>query len=356
MKNKGPPCENIWRHGLIIIHKYAHARAGLLGNPSDGYNGRTISVIIRNFRAEVVLYEWESLDIMASADDRANFKSVHDLARDVELHGYYGGLRLIKATIKRFVEYCQVQRLTLHNRNFSIRYNTNIPRQVGMAGSSAIIVATMRCLMEFYGIKIPLEAQPSFVLSIEKEKLGIVAGLQDRVIQVYEGLVYMDFDQALEQVVDGFKCYKYESMSPGLLPPLYLAYHNSLSEPTEIFHNDIRGRFNNGDPKVVGAMKRLAEITNLGREALLNNDTRRLAELMDDNFNVRRSIYNLPPWQIQMVEVARQCGASANFAGSGGAIIGTYQGEAMYGKLCSQMAAIGSRVIKPQMAGGEQRH
>ncbi len=333
---------------MIIIRKCAYARAGLLGNPSDGYNGRTISVIIRNFRAEVVLYEWDSLDIVLSANDRAHFRSIHDLVRDVELHGYYGGIRLIKATIKRFVEHCQAQNLKLHERNFSIRYDTNIPQQVGMAGSSAIIVATLRCLMEFYGIQIPIEAQPSFVLSVEKEKLGIMAGLQDRVIQVYEGVVYMDFDPALEYLVDGLKCYLYEPMSPGLLPPLYLAYHNSLSEPTEVVHNDIRGRFNRGEPKVVEAMKKLAEITRLGREALLTHDRLRLAGLMDDNCDVRRSIYNLPPWQMRMVEVARQCGASANFAGSGGAVIGTYQGETMYGDLCSRMASIGSRVLKPQ--------
>jgi glucuronokinase len=334
---------------LIIIRKCAYARAGLLGNPSDGYNGRTISVILRNFRAEVVLYEWDSLDIVLSANDRAHFRSIHDLARDVDLHGYYGGIRLIKATIKRFVEYCQAQRLTLHAQNFSIRYDTDVPQQVGMAGSSAIIVATLRCLMEFYGIQIPLEAQPSFVMSIEREKLGIMAGLQDRVIQVYEGVVYMDFDPALEHLVEGFKCYRYERMSPSLLPPLYVAYHDSLSEPTEVFHNDIRGRFDRGEPNVVNAMKRLAEITRLGRDALLGNDPERLARLMDDNFDIRRSIYRLPLWQIGMVEVARQCGASANFAGSGGAIIGTYQGEVMYQELCARMAAIGSCVIKPQI-------
>jgi glucuronokinase len=174
---------------LIIVRKSAYARAGLLGNPSDGYNGRTISVIVRNFRALVVLYEWDSLDIVLSENDRAHFRSIQDLARDVDLHGYYGGIRLIKATIKRFVEYCQAQGLRLHDRNFSIRYETNIPRQVGMAGSSAIIAATLRCLMEYYQIPIPLEAQPSFVLSIEREKLGIMAGLQDRVIQAYEGVV-----------------------------------------------------------------------------------------------------------------------------------------------------------------------
>ena len=61
---------------MIIIRKAACARAGLLGNPSDGYNGRTISVIIRNFKAEVVLYEWGSLDIVLSANDRAHFQHV----------------------------------------------------------------------------------------------------------------------------------------------------------------------------------------------------------------------------------------------------------------------------------------
>jgi glucuronokinase len=334
---------------LIIIRKCAYARAGLLGNPSDGYHGRTISVIVRNFRAEVVLYEWDSLDIVLSANDRAHFRSIHDLARDVDLHGYYGGIRLIKATIKRFVEYCQAQRLPLHERNFSIRYDTDVPQQVGMAGSSAIIVATLRCLMEFYGIQVPIEAQPSFVLSIEKEKLGIMAGLQDRVIQVYEGMVYMDFDPALEHLVEGFKCYRYEPMPPSLLPPLYVAYHDSLSEPTEVFHNDIRGRFDRGEPNVVDAMKHLAVITHLGRDALLTKNSGRLARLIDDNFEVRRNIYRVPQWQTRMVEVARQCGASANFAGSGGAIIGTYQGAAAYEELCARMASIGSRVIKPQI-------
>ena len=87
---------------MLIIRKRAYARAGLLGNPSDGYHGKTISFIVPNFWAEVVLYEWPSVDIVLAENDRARFSSVHDLARDVQLHGYYGGIRLVKATIKRF--------------------------------------------------------------------------------------------------------------------------------------------------------------------------------------------------------------------------------------------------------------
>jgi glucuronokinase len=334
---------------MVILRKRAYARAGLLGNPSDGYNGKTISIIVRNFWAEVVLYEWDSVDIVFAEHDRARFRSVHDLVRDVKLHGYYGGIRLIKATIKRFVEYCQANDITLHERNFSIRYQANIPRQVGMAGSSALITATLRCLMEFYGIDIAREAQPSLVLSVEKDELGIGAGLQDRVTQVYEGVVYMDFDPAHEHLVQGLIAYKYEPMSPGLLPPLFMAYHSSLSEPTEMFHNDIRGRFNRGEEKVVKAMRHFAELAARGREALLKGDTKRLAQLINENFDTRRGIYNLPSWQVQMVEVARQCGASAKFAGSGGTIIGMYQDEKMYEDLSAKLAAIGSCVFKPKI-------
>ncbi len=331
---------------MIIIKKQCFARAGVVGNPSDGYNGKTISVIVRNFCAEVVLYEWDHLDIVLTEDDRARFESVFDLAKDVKLHGYYGGIRLIKATIKHFVEYCLVHDQKLHDRNFSIRYHSTVPRQVGLAGSSSIIVATLRCLMEFYGIDIPLKIQPSFVLSVEKEELGIAAGLQDRVIQVYEGLVYMDFGKKQEKSASGFRYYKYEPLDPGLLPHMYIAYHSDLSEPTEIFHNDLRTRFACGEKKVIDAMAHFAHLADLGRNALLDRNYKRLGELIDENFDTRKSICTLPQWQVAMVETARKCGATSHFTGSGGAILGTYKNEAQYKRLCKALDEIGSKVQK----------
>src|SRR5262245_2319835 len=236
---------------MLILRRQAHARVGLVGNPSDGYHGKTLSLSVRNFRAEVVLYEWEDVEIVWTEQDQSRFDSVHDLVKDVKLHGYYGGLRLVKATIKKFVEYCVRQGLPLHERNFSIRYHSDIPRQVGLAGSSAIIVATLRCLMDFYGVEIPRQVQPSLALSVEMEELNITAGLQDRVIQVYEGLAYMDFAPERLHETGGLLCGHYEPLDPGLLPPVYLAYNPEVGEPTEVFHNDIRGRFNRGDPAVV---------------------------------------------------------------------------------------------------------
>ena len=331
---------------MILIRERAYARAALVGNPSDGYHGRTIALSVPNFWAEVVLYEWDSVDIVLAADDRARFSSVHDLAKDVAQHGYYGGIRLIKATIKTFVEHCRRQDITLHERNFSIRYSTNIPKQVGLAGSSAIIVATLRCLMKFYAVTIPIEAQPSLVLAVERDELRIGAGLQDRVIQGDQGWMNMDFARAHERTVAGWPSYHYERLDRTLLPPLYLAHHNGMSEPTEVFHNDIRGRFDRGDPEVVNGMREAAELAHSARQLLVEQRIADLPAIVDANFNIRRRIYTLPAWQIAMVDTARRAGASANFAGSGGAVVGTYDGSrAMLAALAAAFQSIDCRTI-----------
>ena len=51
-----------------------------------------------------------------------------------------------------------------------------------------------------------------------------------------------------------------------------------------------------------------------------------------------------------MIHTARRAGATANFAGSGGAIVGTYADEAMFGRLVEAMKAIGVAVIGPKIA------
>src|SRR5262249_61100682 len=122
-----------------------------------------------------------------------------------------------------------------------------------------------------------------------------------------------------------------------------------LGEPTEIFHSNIRERFQRGERDVVDAMACLAEIAVQGRQAIVDRDAARLAQLVNANFDTRRRIYRLPAWQIEMVDAARRCGASAKFAGSGGAIVGTYDTEATFENVSRRLAAIGSFTVKPRV-------
>ncbi len=333
----------------MIIRTQAHARAGLIGNPSDGYFGKTISVIVRNFAAHVTLFESPRLAILPHRSDRSEFAGIDDLIQDVQLNGYYGGIRLIKAAIKRFFDYCQERGIEIdRDRNFSIEYETDIPVRVGLAGSSAIVTSTMKALMQFYGVEIDKPILPNLVLSVELDELGIGAGLQDRVIQVYEGAVFMDFDRTLiEQRGYG----EYEPLDPARLPPLFIAYRPKLAEGTEVPHNDLRGRFQRGEPKVLEAIDRFASLAQEARELIRAGRGAEIGPLLDANFDLRASIMNISEGNRQLVEAGRQVGAAAKFAGSGGAVVGCYDGDPdRLDRLRQAYEALDAHVVVPRIA------
>jgi glucuronokinase len=330
-----------------MIETYGYARAGFLGNPSDGYFGKTLSFAMSNFRARVLLYPSGRLEIKPSKADMPVFDSLDDLYRTTRWRGYYGGIRIVQALIVRFVDYCAGRGIELENRNFTLEYESNIPQRLGLGGSSAIITASLRALCRYYRVEIPLPIQANLVLETETSELNVPAGLQDRVIQAYHGLVYMDFARDLmEQRGYG----EYERLDPALLPDVYVACRTSLSEGTEVFHTNLRERWRNGDPEVVGAMKTWAGYAEEGRCCLLKRDYQRLGELVNANFDLRARIYQIDRGNREMVETARLAGATSNFAGSGGAIVGTYPDESVFQKLTEMMKPLGVIVVKPKIA------
>ncbi len=317
----------------MIISCATHARMGLLGNPSDGFGGQTITVQIQDFAATMRLWESPRLEIKHHpVHDPSTFDSLEELHRKAQEDGYYGGTRLVYAACKHFYEYCQDNGIKLRDAaNFTADYDTDVPRQVGLGGSSAIVVCALRCLMRFHGIdeeQIPLRLQPQLALAVERDELGISAGLQDRVAQVYGGLVYMDFD-ADHMAAHGHG--RYEKLSLELLPDLYLAYIPHSTMTSGRAHNPIRFRYEQGDMEVIEAMGQFAEIAELGRDVLERGDVDALGELMDRNFDLRRELYGddvIGEQNLEMVELARGFGLPAKFTGSGGAITGVLTSDA----------------------------
>ena len=328
----------------MIIEERAYARAGLLGNPSDGYFGKTISISVKNFGAHVSLYETPELRIEPEPRDNNEYPNIYTLVERIKLHGYYGGKRLVKAAITKFVEFCQPQNIQLESKNFTIRYHSTIPRQVGLAGSSAIITAVMRALMKFYNVKIPKEILPTLILNAEVEELGINAGLQDRVIQVYEGCIYMDFEKEFVQEKNHGK---YERLDPKILNNIYIAYKVELGKVSGVVLNDIRSRYDRGDKEVIDTLIEIAGLAEAGRDRIINGDIAALNALINRNFDLRRKIMNISDSNIELVRTARAFGASAKFAGSGGSIIGLYENDKMLNQLIIEMKKINARVIKP---------
>ena len=330
----------------MIIRTKSYPRAALIGNPSDGYFGKTIAFVFRNFCAEVQLYETPELEIVLQERDKSIFQSVEKLYNNVRKYGYYGGIRLITAAIKKFYDHCLEHNLDLDKRNFTIRYKSNIPNLLGLAGSSAIITATMKALMQFYSIQIETPILANLVLSVETKELGIGAGLQDRVAQAYEKPVYMDFDRGT-LLSQGYGIYK--TFDKALLPPLYIAFDTKLAEGSEVVHNDLRHRFNSGDPKVTSSMKLFSNLTDHFYRKILDGEKDNLGDLINHNFDLRQRITQISNRNLEMVQMARSVGATAKFTGSGGAIIGTYHDEIMYLELKETMQKHDIKVIKPEI-------
>ena len=143
--------------------------------------------------------------------------------------------------------------------------------------------------MQFYDLtdqEIPKQIQPNLVLSVETEELEIDAGLQDRVIQVYGGTVFMDFSKGL-MTSQGYGNYQY--LDSSLIPNLFLAY---LSQPADSgkVHSNLKYRYQQNDQLVVKAMKTFAQYASQCKTALYRQDVDRVSQLMDQNFDLRRKI------------------------------------------------------------------
>lgn len=317
----------------------AFARGGLVGNPSDGYGGRTISVIVRNFAATVTLTPAAALRFPCDAADIHTGTTLEDFRSSVRRHGYYGYTRLLKAALVVFLDYC-----AKHDRKpgpgfFSTVCSSAIPRQVGLAGSSAVVIAMLRALAAFYGIDPGREMLPGLALQAERDELGITAGFQDRVIQTYEGCVLMDFSTDEP---------RYVSRDTALLPPLYIAYHEAHSKVSGQVLNAIGSKYAAGDREVIHTLQRIADLVLQADAALLSGDHAALHAIINENFDLRSRIMPIREADARLIKTARSCGASAKFAGSGGSVIGTYADGDTFERLKRECARIGATVIIPE--------
>jgi glucuronokinase len=262
----------------------AFARAALAGNPSDGYGGAVLALTLPAQRATV--------------------RASHAAAPAVDPPS-----ELVTATVARFAsEY----RPATGNAT-AVSWETTIPRAVGLGGSSAIVVAALRALAALRSVSIEPLAMAELALRIEVDDLGIAAGLQDRIAQTHDGLTFMDFGAPGSATVD--------ALDTARLPPLLVAWRPDSAGHSGEVHAPLRDRHADGDPVVLEAMRALTRAAHDAARAVSAGDHAALCAGVDASFDARRSMLALDPRHVEMIECARAAGASANYAGSGGAIV-----------------------------------
>ncbi|MEM7271872.1 MAG: hypothetical protein AAF547_02225 [Actinomycetota bacterium] len=329
-----------------MISATAPARVGLLGNPSDGYGGRTLALAVPRFRATVSVEAADELEIVPNQDDHPRWPNVGDLVARVDHHGYGTGPQLLAATVRTFADVARsLERTEVDRMAFRVRYRTSIPRQVGLGGSSALVVAALKALSELTGIELPDHVLPSVALRVETEQLGIAAGLQDRVVQTLGGLVAMNFGEMTTDARLGVAYGEYRPLDAAALPPLFVAYRPGAAEPSGTYHGVLRRRFDAGDGEVREGLKALAGLVVEGEAALRWSNPDRLAELIAENMRLRRALAPIPDAQLELVEIAESLDVATTFAGSGGAVVGVHDGPDQLDRLTGAMAAVDADVV-----------
>lgn len=313
------------RSGVIRARSYA--RVGVMGNPSDQLHGKSAAVSITNFWADVYLFPSRTVRLLPNpVTDPCEFSSLDDLYSLSASDGYSGGLRLLQAACKRFYQFCRERSIPITpNSGFTLYYETNVPRQVGLAGSSCIVTAVLKALLAWNKpsvSSIPTALLPTIALQAEMEELKIHAGLMDRVVQMYDGFIFMDFTDAQSMKSSGHATYRRADATR--LPNLHLAYAIDPSDSGRM-HSDVKQRWANGDKEIIDAAVSWAKLVD---DLIAAESTHSIADvlgpLMDQNFNLRRRIYGdaCLGWKnLRMVDIARSHGAHAKFPGSGGAIL-----------------------------------
>lgn len=291
----------------------ATARAGLAGNPSDLYEGAVVSIPVPRLTAAVEVADAERLTIRR-AGESIGWSSVGELVAQVSRFGHEGGDRLVTAAVARLARAASDGGSRITADAFAVAWNTTIPRSVGLAGSSALVVATMRALCERWGTSIDPVELAVLALEAERDDLGIPAGMQDRIVQAVGAPVHMDFRGGASRPM-------MRRLVPARELRLFVAWTEAAAAPSARYHQVLRERYD-AEPRVRSDMRRLAALADDAATAIERGDGVALADIIDASFAIRSSLAPVAGAQLAMVTAARRAGAAATSAGSGGSIVG----------------------------------
>ena len=272
---------------MASLSARAHARVGLLGNPSDLYGGKGLGFAVAELTATVTLTD-------ATATTLPN-----DLLR--------AGWQLLQAELG-------AHDIDAASRPFTLVCSSDIPFQAGLSGSSALLVAALRACSRWFGLPLTPSRIAELAWRAENELLGIRAGPLDRLVQAHGGLLAMDFARP-------FDAGAVQRIDPALLPPLLLCWHGLPSQSSGDVHAPVWARFQAGDAEVRSVMQQLAANAEAGHAALLARDQATFAACIDRNFDLRARVFPIAAADHALIELGRSLGAAAKFPGSGGAVL-----------------------------------
>lgn len=311
----------------------APARIGILGNPSDIYGGKIIAMTIQ-YRAKVSIKHSKNFSVRMADGGEA----------DKNLQ------RLIEVSISRLMKEGWIKK----DVPIEVSVRTEIPRESGMGGSTAIIVALLDAYRKMFNLTYDRYRLAEIVQKIEHKELGIVAGYNDRYAITFGGLLFMDFTgkDVDREVWEGEPYAKIREIPLKEEIPLVCGYWGVRRSSGSV-HAPIRRRFLQGDIEVIEAIRDIIKITEEGEKAIIQSDWKKLSELMNQNYDITKEI----GWAYKIDDKLRKIGlehgaiaAKLGGAGNGGVMV--FLAPNNRKPLMKALRKAGAKVFIPQVSEG----
>ncbi len=291
-----------------LLRASAPGRCGIIGNPTDMYGGSVLSCSIPR-RATVTLSESDVLTLETGGQtcvlrDRTDFH-----------------IRGDRFDVPRAV----LSHLHLYDLPIRLSYESTIPYQGGLSGSTALLAATLWVVLRRQAVAYHQHHLAELVRYVELNRMGIICGYQDAYMVTFGGLNYMEFrDKEFYRTVAEEPYATIEPLA-ALAPAMpFILAHTGVRHHSGAVHKPLRDRWLDGEQAVVDGYHRIGKLAREGKRAFLDGDWERLARLMTENHAIQRDLGGSGPENEVLIAAALDAGALAAKlagAGSGGTII-----------------------------------
>ena len=224
----------------------APGRCGILGNPSDSYGGATLScsLPVRN-RCEIIRKTSEAVEF-----DQTLLNAVK---RRVNVPG-----------------------------ELTVKWSAEVPRSSGLAGSTALLAATLAC----FSPPDSFEAFAEEVRDIEAHEAGVACGWQDSTMVVHGGLNVIRYVGKRPDIPYG----PFPIWESFTAPLPFLLVTTGVPRLSGSVHGPLQQRWLAGESLVIDSMAELANLPDPGRECLAVGTHGQLAALMTRNHEITREL------------------------------------------------------------------
>jgi glucuronokinase len=300
--------------GDVVIR--VPARVGLVGNPSDGYGGAVLAAPVDRLVATVTGAASPEVRLVADVGVLA-WPTLDAWRSHVAAEGHGDEQRIVSAALWTLVEHLRSRSGVVDG--VTLTWRTEVPRSVGLAGSSAIAVAVIEAAAAVWDVSLDPRAVAALALRAEREVLGIAAGWQDRIVQAHRCTVLVD--AADLEMVDGCEVPRVrrlaESSSGRAEVSLVVGWSTGTSESSDSYHAPLR----RSAEALATPMARLADLARRAADAWAGGAYDEVAAAMSEGWRTRQACAPLRPDHTAVVEDVRAAGVAATTPGSGGSVV-----------------------------------